>query len=432
MADEQIAPVIADIKEALKEVDEADIEKELRRYLKYGIVASEAKKAIIRKFGGGRQPIASMGERKLCELQGSEMSVDIVVKCLSSTERMQATVNGDKPFISGLLADDTMIRQFVSWEGHLLEKGKVYGISSASARTYRGEVEINLGSYSKVEELSDHPLKDLDLSKLPRFGTLVELKLKDLRSGIGNISVKAKVLSVEQRTIESDKGKKRIFDGILADDTKRVRFTSWHDFKLEPGNVVAIKGAYIKEWRGIPQLNFDERAEVSKLKDLDFDVMNAPRLLAEDLVQTGASDVEVSGTIIEIKEGSGLIMRCPLCKRMLSAGSCSVHGPQEGVPDLRAKVVLDDGTGALFAVLNTEITEQILGMGVTECNDKFCEEEGRVVEFLVQKLLGRDFIMRGNVIKDEFGPTVLPVSVQQEEGATIAEAEEMLKDLEVV
>lgn len=429
---EEIAPVIQELKEALPEVDGEEIDKEMERYLKYGIVPQEAKKAILKKFGGTQQSYASLGERKLSELKGNEMNVDVTIKCLSSNERVQTTVNGEKTLVTGLVADDTMIRRFVSWEGHFLEKGGIYKLRSASAKTFRGEVEINLGQFSKVEVTEDSELEKLEVSKLPRFGNLLEVPLKEVKSNQGNILVKGKVLNIEKRKINTEHGEKVIFDGIMADDTKRVRFTSWHDFSLETGDVISVKGAYVKEWRGIPQINFDDRAEVSKLTDTDFDVMKTPRLHAEELLEAGASDVEVSGTIIEIRDGSGLIFRCQECNRALINGNCSIHGQQEGIPDLRTKVVLDDGTGALFAILNTEITEQILGMDVKECESKFCDDEARVVEHLSGRLLGKEFLMRGNVIRDDFGPTVLPSILESDEGEYMDEAKALMDVLEVL
>jgi replication factor A1 len=432
MEQEQIAPVIREIKEALPEVEEQKLMDELDRYLKYGILPQEAKKAIIRKFGGTPVSFSPLGEKTLEELKGGEMNIDITVRCISSRERVQNTQNGEKTMVSGLLADKTMIRRFVSWEGHFLEKGKDYLIKGASAKTFRGEVEINLGQYSNVEDAPEGALEDLDVSKLPRFGNLQELTLKDIRPGMGNIQVTAKVMNLEKRTIDTERGKKEIFDGMLGDETKRVRFTCWSDFGLNIGDVVTIKGAYVKDWRGIPQINFDDRAQIQMEDEVDLNVMKTPRLFAEDLVNAGATDVEVKGTIIEIREGSGLIFRCPECNRALVSGSCALHGQQEGMPDLRTKVVLDDGTGALFAILNTEITESILGKEVSECVDEFCDEEERIVKLLNDKLLGRDFVMRGNVIRDDFGPTVLPAQVVLEEEEYLDEARTMLDVMEVL
>ncbi len=74
----------------------------------------------------------------------------------------------------------------------------------------------------------------------------------------------------------------------------------------------------------------------------------------------GALDVEVQGTIIEIRPGSGFIMRCPECNRVLQDEKCSIHGKVNGKPDLRLKLIIDDGTGAVSCVLNKELTEKIL------------------------------------------------------------------------
>ncbi|MGA1794166.1 MAG: hypothetical protein ACMUHM_09455 [Thermoplasmatota archaeon] len=432
MEQEQIAPVIQEIKEALPEIEEEKIRTEMDRYLRYGIIPQEAKKAIIRKFGGTPASFSPMGEKKLNELKGGEMNIDLTVKCLSSKERVQQTQNGDKTLVTGLVADETMIRRFVSWEGHMLEKGSAYLIKGAYAKTFRGEVEINLGPYTNVEEAPSGALSDLDVAKLPRFGNILKLELKDVRPGMGNIQITAKIMDLEKRAIETDKGRKNIYDGMLADDTKRVRFTSWSDFNFEIGDVVTIKGAYVKDWRGIPQINFDERAEIEMEKDRDFNIMKTPRLLAEDLVNAGATDIEISGTIIEIRDGSGLIFRCPECNRALLNGSCSIHGQQEGMADLRTKVVVDDGTGALFAVLNTEITEEILGRKVSDCVEKYCDDEERIVTELNDALLGRDYVMRGNVIRDDFGPTILPAQVSLEEKDDLEEAQTLLDLLEVI
>lgn len=431
MTEEQIAPIVKELKEALPEADEEELSRELSRYIRFGIVPQEAKKAILRKLGVREPTRTSMGHRKLSELQGNETGVEVTVKCLSSNQRLQMTQNGERTLSTGLVADDTMIRRFVSWEGHALEKNKSYEIKGASVRTFRGELELNLGPYTAVQEAPEGTLADLDVSKLPRYGALLELSLKDLRSGQGNVFVKGKVISAEKRQIETEKGTKRIVDGMLADETKRVRFTSWHDFGFEVGDVISIKGAYVKDWRGIPQINFDERAEVEKLPEVDIDVMRTPRLAAEELQQSGASDVEVTGTVIEIKDGSGLIFRCPSCNRALSGGACTVHGPQEGLVDLRTKVVLDDGTGALFAIFNTELTEQVLGMSVNECETKFCDNEAKLVDDLVKKLLGRDLVLRGNVMRDEFGPTVLPARIEDLTDDPLDEARRMLGSMEV-
>lgn len=429
MDEDSLAPVVQEIKGALPEMDEEKLREELNKYIMYGINLREARNAIIRKFGGRPSP-ASMGSMELKDLKGDENNFDVIVRCLGCSERMQRTQNGERALVVGLMADRTMIRRFSSWEGHILEKGRTYIIRGASARPFRGEVEVNLGPYSTFEEPEEDVLGDLDVAKLPRYGPLIQVKLKDIHHGMGNVEIIGKILGKEHKTITTDNTPKRIIDGMIADETKRLRFTCWSELPYDVGDVIRVKGAYIKDWRGIPQINFDERAEINRLDDVEMDVEGSRRLYAEDLQFAGATDVEVRGVIIEIREGSGLIFRCPVCNRAMSSGSCAIHSEQEGVPDLRVKVVIDDGTGSLFAVLNTEITEELLCMAVPECVRKFGSTDGReLIEQLDKRLLGRTFILRGNVIKDDFGSTMLPGNIVQDDSPYMDEVKNILESM---
>jgi hypothetical protein len=71
-------------------------------------------------------------------------------------------------------------------------------------------------------------------------------------------------------------------------------------------------------------------------------------------------------------------------------------------------------------------------MDVKECESRFCDDEAHIVEHLSEKLLGKEFVMRGNVIRDDFGPTVLPNTVKPEETEYMEEAKTLLDVLEVL
>src|SRR5207247_9270409 len=144
-----------------------------------------------------------------------------------------------------------------------------------------------------------------------------------------------------------------------------ARCSAWKDFDLKVDEVLRIEGAYVKSWRGIPQISCDERATITRLKsDLlpPANVLNAsPRMWIEDLAERGgAADVTVRGILIDLREGSGLVYRCPECRRVLRKGACRLRGEGQGQPDLRLKAVLDDGSGALTAVFDRELTAELL------------------------------------------------------------------------
>ena len=61
-----------------------------------------------------------------------------------------------------------------------------------------------------------------------------------------------------------------------------------------------------------------------------------------------------------INSGSGIIERCPECRRMLRDGSCMEHGPQRGEEDLRIRFVLDDGVSNANLFLGREAAERFI------------------------------------------------------------------------
>ena len=55
--------------------------------------------------------------------------------------------------------------------------------------------------------------------------------------------------------------------------------------------------------------------------------------------------IKTQGNLVSVSEDSGIIFRCPECNRVLRDGECATHGEQEGVQDIRLRLVIDDGRG---------------------------------------------------------------------------------------
>jgi replication factor A1 len=106
------------------------------------------------------------------------------------------------------------------------------------------------------------------------------------------------------------------------------------------------------------------------------------------------------------------VLRCPTpgCTRVLAAGICRIHNKVEGgVPDIRIKAVLDDGTGAVQLVAGRELTEQLLGKDLERCK-KEAQDAFRpdlIREQLRDRLTSRVFAVRGNALSDEYGMTFI-------------------------
>ena len=412
------------------EVTRENIEKELNKFMEYGVPIDQAKQTLIKKYGGQAVFTSSeqSSERKLIsDLQPNERSVNLLCRVIAVNPK-EVTVKGDiRKIFYGILGDESGTISFTAWNSNLnFEKGDVIEISNAYTREWQGTVQLNLGDRVNIKKTDKERLPESAFE--PRT-----LKIKDLRSGIGAVDVTARILEINERETEVDGEKKKVFSGIIADETGKAQFTSWHDFKFKEEDVLQITGGYVKSWKGIPQLTFDKNAKVKKLdkskipkKDLQINKM--PLFIIVE--KRGALDVEVEGTIIEIRPGSGVILRCPECNRAIVNNECGIHGKVEGKLDLRVKLVVDDGTGSITSILNRELAENLLDK---KLDDYKKMDEDSLIEDLNKKLFARRICLQGNALGDEFGTSLIAkdaklvdYDIQEEADKLSQEMEELL------
>jgi replication factor A1 len=252
---------------------------------------------------------------------------------------------------------------------------------------------------------------------------------------MSGISVTGRIISLEQKTVCVDGVEKQVYSGIIADKTGKVRFSAWKNFNLVPDAVIKIQNVYVKTWRGLPDITFDNRSTVEFLKAVQFPSSEELRHKVssiEDALRGSGVDVELSGRVIDLKAGTGLIFRCPECKRVTQKGVCRVHEKVEPVPDLRVKAVLDDGTAALTIVMNKELTEQILGKSLDDCM-KLAQKElnpDAAQDRIADLIMLRPLRVRGNITRDSFGAMMLVTEVRLDVEELRGQAEAMLAEIE--
>ena len=83
---------------------------------------------------------------------------------------------------------------------------------------------------------------------------------------------------------------------------------------------------------------------------------------------------------------------------------CTVHGKVEVINDLRIKLIIDDGSGAINTILNKEITEKILNKTIEECK-KISNDE--LIKEITDKIFTKRMIITGNALSDNFGTTLI-------------------------
>ena len=261
-----------------------------------------------------------------------------------------------------------------------------------------------------------------------------ECKIGEITGGMGNVTVTGRILSTEERNITVKGEPKVVYSGMIADDTGKLQYSAWNDFNLKEGETVCIKNAYIRAWKGIPQLNIGDRAEVSRVDDTFGDISDDATIKGiGEIIRTGGGiDINVIGTVVDVRRGSGLIERCPECNRSIINSECQAHGKVKPVMDLRMKLTLDDGTGAISAIINRDLTEKLTGvtLGAAEGLAKAKGNLELVAHELAKKMIIRRLSLVGNVLSDEYGPMMIVRDASVMEENVTEEAEKLLEKVE--
>ena len=437
---QELTPHIEEIKRVLGDkIDDDQLRTELDKYLnEYHVSIESAKRGIIRKYGGADSSFVTAGSvvKKIGELNGTEQSVDIVAKVVF-VEIKDITVKGlGKRIMSGILGDETATASFTIWEPGVtvLEKGSVYNFRNCYCKLWNDRVQINLGSRGRVEPA---PGVTIDMPDRSISMNTTECKIGDIREGMGNVTVTGRIVSTEARNVTVKGEPKTVYSGIIADDTGKVQYSAWNDFSLKEGETVCVKNAYIRSWKGIPQLNMGDRCEVSRV-DAVFDVVDtggSKKTIAEITRIGGGLDITIEGLIVDIRAGSGIIKRCPQCNRSILNGVCTAHGQVEGRPDLRLKVVVDDGTGAIGAIINRDDTEKLTGITMKAAEGLAAAQgEGIVAREMASRVLMKRVSITGNVMSDDYGPSMIvraaetvAVDIEDEAAKLLTEVEEAIQ-----
>lgn len=436
MDEEDFSPHVDEIMEAVGDkATREQISDELKKYVTvFRLNIQTAKRTIVKKYGGASEAFPVSNQKKLEMIGPGEMSVSFVGKLLSVNEKEIESQGAKKKIFYGLIGDETAVVPYTAWETATLklDKGSVVSVRNAYTTEYQGRVQLNFGTRTGIKKDDSTEIRIDSIPSAPAKPG----KIGELNEGSGRVEITGRILVIEKKIVGGEKGPREIFTGMIADETGRIRFTCWGDARLKENDVVKINSVFVKAWRGIPQVSFDEKADITRIKG------NFPTAEALSTTETtdisalvegdGASDVTVAGMILQVKEGSGLVFRCPECKRVLQKGTCRIHGKVEGIADLRIKAVVDDGTGALSVVMNRGITEELLELGIDDCIEKAREvmDYDIVKELLSEKLIAKPIEITGNVTVDEYGPMMIAQSARGLDINVREKAEKLLLELE--
>ena len=208
------------------------------------------------------------------------------------------------------------------------------------------------------------------------------VSITDIDSPEQWVDVTAKV--VELRNPDSDAIAQA---GTLGDETGTISFVSWSKSELprvEEGAVYRLGNVVTDEYEGQFSVKLNSTTTIEQV-DRELEVSN--------------DDAEITGALVDIQSGSGLIKRCPEedCTRVLQNGRCAEHGEGDGEFDLRIKGVIDDGTTVQDVIFDREMTESLTGISLEKAQEMAMDalDTSVVAEEMNERLLGQYYHVTG-------------------------------------
>jgi len=388
------------------------------------------------KEGGGSAPPTSNDPISIARASEVEGFVNIVGRVMSAKPDVivRKDGSGELNVVRGRVSDSSGSIGFLSWKDFEHEEGALVKIVGASVRKFRETPEIQINDGTVIETYRD--------TSFPEIGELAEsekVSISELRDGMRDVSITLQVENWNQRTFETKDGDSRVVrSGDVMDPTGRCRLTAWCEFDPKPGDTIRIEGGRVQSWQGSPDLVIDSLEQTMSLSETPWEKIDPENhWINVDLtsITKGGSrrGIATNGVIVAINSGSGIIERCPECRRMLRDGSCSEHGPQRGDEDLRLRFVLDNGVSNVNLYMGREASEKFLGMSMDDVKSEISNiGNDAFVSNLRNRVLSRKVMVHGFCRVDDQGAMVFADRMEIMDPNPAEEAEEVMQRWGVV
>ncbi|MCX6668927.1 MAG: replication protein A [Methanothrix sp.] len=404
---ELVDQISARLRDQKIEVPEEEIASRLKKLIEdFRVPEGEARRSVLNYFlkeHGVTFPARASSEKvKISEIAGPGRWVDLEVKVLDLWEPATEAISQ-----TGLIGDGSGSMKFVKWtksELPDLELGKSYRLKRVVTDEFQGRFSVKLNRTSQIEPLE----KEVE-AQLKRVQSMKVVEINE--PGLW-VDLKVKVTQLWEANSEAISQ-----SGLIGDETGSIKFVKWAKADLpdlEEGKSYHLLNLVTDEFQGRFSVKLNR---TSKIELLDV------------AVEVGSQAAEFAGALVDVQKGSGLIKRCPVCKRSLAKGVCSEHGKVEGTYDLRIKAVMDDGRRVQDVLINRETTERLVGLTLDEAKQMAMEAlDHEVVRSLIEgKLVGRYFSVTGPRV-DRY---LLVETINEAQPVTIADVDELIAAMEV-
>ena len=330
--------------------------------------------------------------------------------------------------VKGRIADDTGSIGFTCWGDFEHAVGTLLKIEGVNIRRWRDNPELSIGDRTKVEIYHD-----TGFASMQDLESASEVAIEGLRDGARDIQIVVQLTTWGSRTFTGQDGvEKTVWSGDVVDPTGSCRLSAWSELPIDEGSLplaVKLTNARVRAWQGSPDLTVDNGEQVEILDEIPWEAIDASTHsvevdFSELLSGTSRNAISSVATVISVASGSGIIHRCPDCKKAMRDGACRDHGPQAGVEDLRLRIILDDGIQNGALILGRDTAEAFLEMDMAAVKETTSPDGGEAfLADLRNRLIGRRHSFTGRAIIDGQGALIMAntFTAAQEDAAEAAE-----------
>lgn len=290
--------------------------------------------------------------------------------------------------------------------------------------------EINSKIHSKIAELDGlvsetgaaHILaNELGIKLITdRVSESPRLRIKNLVSGLNNISVYGRVLITYPITrFQRKKGKGQVTNLMIEDETGQTRLVLWDEKtaviekgELKPGDIIKITNVAVKE--NLEKLELHSRKHtIIQINPKDEEAKKIPEKRSSFLQYKNLNELEegvcfVKGKIVHVFENNPFFEICQKCLRRARYEDgkyvCKEHGKFDAPRySMVMNTIVDDGFSTMRCVFFGRNVERILGIKTEDAHKQALEanEFFKPIRDAIPELLGKDILLQVNVVKNQ-------------------------------
>lgn len=274
------------------------------------------------------------------------------------------------------------------------------------------------------------------------------LKVKNLVEGLRGVDFVGRVVNISDiREFEREGKKGRVLSLLLGDETGIVRLPLWNQeidlfgqLEIREDDVLSLSGAWTKlDNRGNTELRLGKgKMEKSKEKIVlppKQEIKKFTDAKRREINSLKEGDVaEVRGCLVQLFRKEPFFETCPEdgTRVFEEEGKfrCKEHGIVKPESQVVISGVVDDGTGNMRVVFFRELAEQLFGENVKGLKQIAKQGKDNLSIYDHFKGMGKDFLVRGRVKRNDFTENLEIVVNQIQEVDIREEADTLLKKLQ--